>query len=71
MAVKRKACLAGHPGCEKCTMHCCNITPERGAEIAEQGQSGANWAGLSHPGAACECGLRSSSYCHRHQKETQ
>ena len=47
MAAKKKACLAGHPGCEKCNLHCCAITPERGAEIAAQARSGTNWASLS------------------------
>lgn len=69
MAAKKKACLAGHEGCEKCSMHCCAITPARGAEIAALAASGTNWAEVSHPGAACQCGLHAAKgVCHRHGK---
>lgn len=63
---KPKTCLAGHEKCEKCNMHCCAITPERGAEIAAQARSGAHREDYSHSGPACQCGLRSSTVCHRH-----
>jgi hypothetical protein len=58
VAAKKKACLAGHEGCEKCTMHCCSITPERAAEIAAQARSGTNWADAVNAGPACRCGKR-------------
>lgn len=70
MAAKRKTCLAGHENCEKCSMHCCAITPARGAEIATQASSRTNWAEASHPGAACQCGLRAAKgVCHRHGRK--
>jgi hypothetical protein len=62
-----KGCKAGHKSCT-CGMLCCSITPERVEEIQSSARSGTNWALTAHPGAACECGLRSSTVCHRHPK---
>lgn len=45
------------------------IPPERVEEIKADARSSTNWASVSHPGPACECGLRASKFCHRHQKE--
>jgi hypothetical protein len=67
-ASKAKGCQAGHKGCQ-CKLLCCAITPERVEAIKASALSGTHWAEYAHPGAACECGLRSSRYCHRHQKE--
>lgn len=69
MATKKKQCVAGHDAssnCSNCGLHCCNITPERGREIAESARSGAHRGDFSHSGPACECGLRLSTVCHRH-----
>ncbi len=68
MSSRKKGCRAGHKGCD-CHLLCCAITPEQVEEIKTSARSGTNWAELAHPGPACECGLRASSYCHRHQKE--
>ena len=56
MAAKKKKCLAGHEGCEKCNLHCCAIEPVRGAEIAAQARSGASWARQLAYGPGCICG---------------
>ena len=51
MAVKKKpkakGCLAGHDDHPLCNLHCCAITPERGAEIRAMARSGTNWASVS------------------------
>lgn len=62
-----KTCPAGHPGCDKCNMHCCAITPERAAEIRASVLSGTHKEDTSHSGPACQCGLRAAKgVCHRH-----
>ena len=69
MAAKKKACLAGHEGCEKCGLHCCAITPERAVQIRAQARSGINWAEVTPRGPACVCGHISRAPCPRHRKE--
>lgn len=66
MATRKGKCLAGHDAHPDCNLHCCAITPERGAEIAAQARSGINWAELSHPGPACVCGLSKTMICPVH-----
>jgi hypothetical protein len=71
VAARKKTCLAGHEGCEKCNLHCCAITPERAAEIAAQARSGTNWAEVVNYGGACICGHRSKAPCGRHPRKEQ
>lgn len=66
MAAKKKACLAGHLGCEKCNLHCCAITPARGAEIAAQARSGTNWAAVTPVRPVCVCGMSKTMICPIH-----
>jgi hypothetical protein len=50
MAAKKglaKDCLAGHETHPLCHLHCCAITPERGAQIATDARSRTNWASVS------------------------
>lgn len=71
MAAKKvvpKACPAGHPRCA-CKLLCCVIPTDRADEIKASARSGSNWAEVASTGPACECGLRSSSTCHRHPEK--
>jgi len=54
-------CQVGHKGCT-CGMMCCQVTDERGAEIAADARSGRNWAEETKAtpvgayGPTCICG---------------
>lgn len=63
-----KTCLAGHPRCD-CKLLCCSIPTERVDEIKASARSGTNWAEVASTGPACECGLRTSTVCHRHPEK--
>lgn len=65
-AKKPKKCLAGHDAHPDCNLHCCAITPERGAEIRSQARSGTNWAELVGNRPVCTCGLSKAIVCPVH-----
>lgn len=48
-------CQNGHKGCT-CGMMCCQVTDERGAQIAADARSGRNWAEEKGDGPGCICG---------------
>ena len=48
-------CGVGHKGCT-CGMMCCQVTAERGAQIAQDARSGRNWAEEKSDGPGCICG---------------
>lgn len=70
MPPKKKTCMAGHvlevTKCEKCNLHCCAITPERGAEIRAQARSGTNWAEVVGARPVCVCGMSKTMICPIH-----
>lgn len=70
MAKKKMTCLSGHDiavtKCEKCNLHCCSITPERGAEIRAQARSGVNWAEVTPVRPVCTCGVSKLLVCPVH-----
>ena len=66
MAAKKKLakdCLAGHEPHALCHLHCCAITPERGAEIKAMARSGISWASVT---PVCVCGMSKTMICPIH-----